>query len=53
MLDRLGERAKTSNRIDDNPESVLMRLRTFSKENSKVEKHLQQTGGFFEVGSLR
>lgn len=52
MLDRLGERAKTSNRIDDNPESVLMRLRTFSKENSKVEKHLQQTGGFFEIEAM-
>lgn len=52
MLDRLGERAKTSNRIDDNPESVLMRLRTFSRENSEVEQHLQQTGEFFEVGSL-
>ena len=53
MRERLSERAKTSDRVDDNPESVLKRLRTFSVENSKVEEHLQETGVLTKVSKLR
>ena len=53
LLERLGERAKSSGRIDDNAESIFKRLRTFSDENSKVEDHLRQSGVFYDVSNSR
>jgi adenylate kinase family enzyme len=51
MLERLGRRATTSGRIDDNPDIVRKRLQTFSKENLKVEEYLRNNGKFYEVSS--
>ncbi|KAL6990215.1 Adenylate kinase isoenzyme 1 [Sarracenia purpurea var. burkii] len=49
MLGRVGNRSKTSNRVDDNVDSIRNRLRTFAEENSKVEKHIQQSGRFWKI----
>ena len=49
MLERLTKRSEFSDRIDDNTDSMLKRVRTFSDENSKIEEHFQQTGRFWKV----
>lgn len=52
MVHRLKERAMSSQRIDDNPESVRRRLDTFRNDNGPIEEHLRRIGGFERV-SLR
>ncbi|KAL2391862.1 hypothetical protein ABEF93_000586 [Exophiala dermatitidis] len=47
QLYRLNRRSESSGRIDDNDDSIKKRLRTFSQENLKIEKHLQSKGPFW------
>ncbi|KEF54952.1 uncharacterized protein A1O9_08604, partial [Exophiala aquamarina CBS 119918] len=48
-LYRLNRRSESSSRIGDNDDSMKKRLRTFSQENLKIEKHLQSKGPFWTV----
>ncbi|KAJ9610170.1 hypothetical protein H2204_015411 [Knufia peltigerae] len=49
QLYRLNRRSESSGRIDDNDDSIKKRLRTFSQENLKIEKHLQSKGPFWTI----
>ena len=44
MLERLKRRAEPSGRVDDNPEVIVNRIRTFHREHLLVEQHLQRNG---------
>jgi adenylate kinase family enzyme len=44
MRERLKRRAESSRRVDDNPEVIENRIRTFQTENLLVEQHLQRNG---------
>jgi hypothetical protein len=41
MEDRIKKRAMTLNRVDDNPNTVLERLRVFREVNLRVESYLK------------
>ena len=49
MRRRLEERAKSSERIDDNPDTVLKRFQTFKENNAPVIAHLQKRGPVYHV----
>jgi len=51
MKRRLQNRAGSSKRVDDNPESVLRRLHTFNQNNAPVLDHLQSRGKVYHVDS--
>ena len=44
MLRRLRKRAKSSGRIDDNPEAFQIRLDTYQKESIPVVDRLREMG---------
>ena len=52
MKNRLEQRALRSARIDDNPDAMLRRLRTFQENNALVLEHLQKNGPIFYVSGL-
>lgn len=41
LIDRIMERAKTSGRADDNPETIKKRLDTFEKETLPIVKSFE------------
>ncbi|KAH8799639.1 cytidylate kinase [Xylogone sp. PMI_703] len=49
MQQRLEKRAQSSGRIDDNPASVIKRLKTFEENNKLVIEHLQQGGPIWTI----
>ena len=49
MRRRLEQRAKSSERIDDNPDTVLKRFQTFKENNAPVKAHLQKRGPVYHV----
>lgn len=52
LSNRLQNRSADSGRIDDNPDSIAKRLRTFNEHNTEVLNHLKKQGQFFEVCCL-
>lgn len=52
MQDRLDKRAMTSNRVDNNPDAVLERLRAFREVNPLVESYLKQYRPFETVSNI-
>lgn len=52
MRRRLERRAESSDRIDDNPDTVLMRFQTFKENNAPVIAHLQKRGPVYHVSEL-
>ena len=49
MQQRLKMRAKTSDRIDDNPATIMRRFETFEEKNKSVVEHLQRSGPVYPV----
>ena len=49
MQRRLEKRAKSSERIDDNPDTVLKRFQTFKENKGPVRAHLGKRGSIHEV----
>lgn len=49
LRQRLAHRSVSSDRIDDNPESTILRLRTFNENNAKVLEHLRSRGIVYHV----
>ncbi|KAF1357332.1 cytidylate kinase [Lizonia empirigonia] len=49
LLKRLRDRSASSSRIDDNPESIIKRIRTFNMNNAEVLEYLQKQGPVFHV----
>ncbi|KAF2633000.1 cytidylate kinase [Macroventuria anomochaeta] len=49
LLNRLRNRSSLSERIDDNPESIVRRLQTFNANNAEVLGHLRKQGQCFDV----
>ncbi|KAF2028940.1 cytidylate kinase [Setomelanomma holmii] len=49
MRDRLQLRSRSSERIDDNEESVTLRLRTFNDNNAEVLKYLEGRGPLHRI----
>ena len=49
MLERLGQRAEISDRVDDNPGTVQRRLKTFAENNEPVVAHLEARGPVHRV----
>ncbi|KZM26469.1 ATP binding [Ascochyta rabiei] len=49
LLSRLRNRSASSERIDDNPDSITKRLRTFNENNAKVLEYLRGRGRFFDI----
>lgn len=52
MQRRLERRAESSDRIDDNPDTVLRRFQTFKENNAPVIAHLQTRGPVYQVSEL-
>ena len=44
MRRRLEQRARSSDRIDDNPDTVIRRLQTFKENNALVMTHVHKRG---------
>jgi adenylate kinase family enzyme len=53
MVDRLTKRASTSGRIDDNPESIRKRVKTFLTENEPILEHLRHSGPVKTVRQMK
>lgn len=51
MTSRILERAKTSGRTDDNPESIKLRLDTYVKETLPVVERFKQAGNCISVNA--
>jgi len=49
MVKRLDGRSALSNRVDDNPDSIVRRIRTFKENNAEVLAHLQSRNPVFNV----
>ncbi|CAG5138837.1 uncharacterized protein ALTATR162_LOCUS449 [Alternaria atra] len=49
LLTHLHDRSAYSTRIDDNPDSITKRLKTFNENNTEVLKYLQQRGPLFHI----
>ena len=49
MRRRLERRAESSDRIDDTPDTVLKRLKTFEANNAPVIEHLEKSGSVYQV----
>ena len=49
MRRRLERRAESSERIDDNPDTVLKRLKTFKENNAPVIEHLEKRESVYQV----
>jgi adenylate kinase family enzyme len=49
MRGRLEQRAISSDRIDDNPDTILKRLRTFKENNAPAIEHLRERGPVYQV----
>jgi len=49
MRGRLEQRAESSDRVDDNPDTVLRRLQTFKENNAPVVAHLQNCGPVYHI----
>jgi adenylate kinase family enzyme len=49
MRGRLEQRAISSDRIDDNPDTILKRLQTFKENNAPVIEHLREHGPVYQV----
>ena len=46
---RLEQRALSSGRVDDNPDTILRRLRTFQENNLPVLQHLEREAPVHQV----
>jgi adenylate kinase family enzyme len=53
MQARLQRRSTSSGRIDDNPDSIAKRLRTFNENNAEVLQHLREQGQVFNVRTFK
>ncbi|KAL9632746.1 MAG: hypothetical protein Q9204_003662 [Flavoplaca sp. TL-2023a] len=53
MRRRLERRAESSERIDDNPDTVLKRLKTFKENNAPVIEHLEKRESVYQVDCSR
>lgn len=49
MRERLARRAKLSDRVDDNPETIAKRLQSFRENNVPVLEYLQEHGPLHRV----
>lgn len=51
MRQRLAQRAKSSDRIDDDHDTIMKRLKTFEKTNQLVIEHLQKSSPVWLVSN--
>lgn len=53
MTQRIMERAKTSGRSDDNPETIMLRLQTFDQETIPIIKRFEEMNNCIRVDATK